>query len=618
MQHDAASVEPIGRATMSHLRMRAIGALGVLALVGSALIGVGPAEAASPPPTPPDAPVGSATTYQMTTVHDGLAIDGPHAPLQHAWTRDLGAAVKYPLVVGNRVFVATSRPGGGYGTVLWGLNAQDGSTLWGPVNVGGAYSFAGTAADGANIYLVNADGLLTAFSQATGQQVWSAQMPRQRSFTSAPTVAHGIVYLSGAGSGGTVFAVSAATGEVLWSADVEGGDSSSPAVTDAGVFVSYGCGVSYRFNPSTGHQDWKRSTDCHGGGGSTPVAHDGEVYVRDRSHPGVLDAETGAFVRSLDASATPAFVGDIGIYLQGATLRGIDVATNSVLWSQAGDGGLDTAPLALGSEIAIGSSSGRLYVLDARTGAVDWSGQLGAPINGGDNWTGLAASGGRLFVPASNTLAAYQEFDLDQTFVEALYEDFLDRTPDASGLAHWTGALDEGTSRASVVATIAFSDEAKRQYVGGQYEAILGRAADPAGLDYWTSLNIASLSANQIADFLYASSEYYRDAGGTDTTWIQRLYRDVLHRPASQGDVTYWTSVTERSSRFRVATMIYASSEATNVRVNALFQELLGRPADQTGLAYFRNVVEHIGTPGAAAEIARSPEYYSHAYHRFS
>ncbi len=219
-----------------------------------------------------------------------------------------------------------------------------------------------------------------------------------------------VVYVGGAGSGGTVYAVSAQSGAVLWTAGVQNGDDSSPAVTSDGVYVSYACGVSYRFNPSTGHQDWARFTGCEGGGGSTPVVHDGEVYARDHSYPGVLSADTGTYSRSLNASMPPAFLGGEGFYLQGSTLRGVDAATNSVSWSQAADGGLDTAPIVIGSEVAIGSSRGSSTssTHGQNVWSVDWVGDVGAPIKGWDNRIGLAASGGQLYVPASNTLVAYR------------------------------------------------------------------------------------------------------------------------------------------------------------------------------------------------------------------
>lgn len=584
--------------------------------VAMSIAGATGAQAATPPPAPPNAPAGAATTYQVNSVHDGLATDALSSPLYKTWSRDLGATVGYPLVVNGRVFVVTENPSGSYGTELWALDAADGSTEWGPLTINGTYYIAGVTADGANVYIVNEDGLLRAINQVTGTQVWSAQMPGQWSFTSPPTVHNGVVYLGGAGDGGTLYAVSAATGGILWTAGVANGDDSSPAVTDDGVYVSYAGGIAYRFNPSTGHQDWVRTTGSEGGGGKTAVVHNGEVYVRDFQYPAVLDAATGAVVGTFTSSTAPAFAGNVGYYLQGSTLRAVDTATNQVLWSQAGDGGFASAPIVLGSEVAIGSSTGRIYVLDAQTGSVDWSADTGSPITAPDEQnarmlTGLAASGGQLFVPASHTLVAYAHMTPDTAFVMALYQDFLGRAGDNTGLTYWAGMLQSGTSRETVAATIAYSLEAARYHVAGLYTAILGRPADSAGLQYWT-VGFGE-RPDGIAESLYASSEYFTKAGGSDAAWVQALYRDILGRPASSSEVAFWTGVTRNSGRRSVATQIYSSPEAANRRMNYLYQQLLGRPADGGGLVFFRTVVAQLGTLAVAIDLAASPEYFAHA-----
>ena len=599
------------------IRVQAKLATAVAAMfVAMSIVGAAGAQAATPPPTPPNAPVGAATTYQINSVHDGLATDAMSSPLYKTWSRNLGATVGYPLVVGGRVFVVTENPSGNYGTELWALNAEDGSTEWGPLSVNGTYFIAGIAADGANVYIVNFDGLLTAINQVTGARVWSAQMPVQWSFTSPPTVHNGVVYLGGTGNGGTLFAVSAATGGILWTAGVSG-DGGSPAVTDDGVYVVYGCGFGSRFNPSTGQKDWSPTNYCDDGGGKTAVVHDGKVYVRDGQYSHVLDATTGAVVGSFTSTTAPAFAGDVGYYLQGSTLRAVDTATNQVLWSQAGDGGLDSAPIVLGSEVAIGSSTGRIYVLNAQTGVVDWSADTGSPITAPDEQnarllTGLAASGGQLFVPASNVLVAYAHLDPNAPFVMALYQDFLGRSADSTGLTYWDGMLHSGTSRDTVAATIAYSLEAARYHVAGLYTAILGRPADSAGLQYWT-VGFGE-RPDGIAESLYASSEYFAKAGGSDAAWVQALYRDTLGRPASSSEVAFWTGVLQNSGRRSVATRIYSSPEAANLRINYLYQQLLGRAADAGGLVFFRTVVAQLGTSAVAVDLAASPEYFAHAF----
>jgi hypothetical protein len=50
----------------------------------------------------------------------------------------------------------------------------------------------------------------------------------------------------------------------------------------------------------------------------------------------------------------------------------------------------------------------------------------------------------------------------DQSFVQALYEAALGRSPDASGEQNWLGALSQGTSRAAVALGITESSEAQQ------------------------------------------------------------------------------------------------------------------------------------------------------------
>ena len=66
--------------------------------------------------------------------------------------------------------------------------------LWGPIAVGGTYFIDGIAADGANVYSINFDGLLIALDQTTGAEVWRRQLS-QYAFTSPPTVVDGVVYV---------------------------------------------------------------------------------------------------------------------------------------------------------------------------------------------------------------------------------------------------------------------------------------------------------------------------------------------------------------------------------------------------------------------------------------
>jgi len=199
----------------------------------------------------------AAVTYQIDPAHDGNQASGAlrASSLTRKWKVTLGGTggslagagdVSYPVIAGGRVFVTVENTQT-YGTHLYALNASTGAKDW-SVALAGTYGFSALAYNGRTIFALNYDGVLTAFSASTGHELWAAQMPDQWSFTAPPTAYDGMVYVSGAGYGGYVYAVSEADGRVRWEGIVENGDKSSPAVDDTGAYVSYAGQQDYRFS----------------------------------------------------------------------------------------------------------------------------------------------------------------------------------------------------------------------------------------------------------------------------------------------------------------------------------------------------------------------------------
>jgi len=191
------------------------------------------------------------------------------------------------------------------------------------------------------------------------------------------------VYVSGAG---TLYAVNERNGQLLWTEQVRGGNDSSPTVSDDGVFVSYPCQV-YKFDPFTGTPIWHYSGPCDGGGGDTSVYANGLLYVRDWSQSPqgfIFNATTGNIVGrfGLDMSETliPAIGSQTGFFMSGGILLGIDLTSQQVLWSFAGDGSLVTVPIVIDNVVIVGSSTGNVYALNGATGSQVWTGYAGSTI----------------------------------------------------------------------------------------------------------------------------------------------------------------------------------------------------------------------------------------------
>jgi outer membrane protein assembly factor BamB len=377
-----------------------------------------PRPTPAPRPTPRENPSDRSLTWQNNTVHDGFnPASCLVAPLTLKWSRDFSGTgvttISYPLIAQGLVFVTTAAANNGYGNTLMALDEHTGATIW-SADIPGTYFFANAAYDSGKVFVVNFDGLMKAFDAATGSLLWSVSLPGQYAFTSPPTAVNGVVFTGGAGSGGTVYAVDETNGAVLWTMPVANGDHSSPTVTLGKVFVSYACPQSYAFDVATGQQLWHYDSCCSGGGGKTPVVHAGQVYVRDdycdQTNGLALDANTGTVIRGFDSDRPPAFFGDVALFLQSGTLRGVD-SNGQVLWSFAGDGQLTSAPVVVNQTIYIGSYSGTLYGLNA-SGQQIWTTQVGAPIPAPDEHnayltTGLGSGDGLLVVPTESVLVAY-------------------------------------------------------------------------------------------------------------------------------------------------------------------------------------------------------------------
>ena len=360
-----------------------------------------------------------AVNFQINASHTG-AVSSEHLtpPLKQRWVVNFGRSISYPLIADGKVYV-TVKNATGSGTTLYALNQTNGVTVW-SYALGGSFFWSGACYENGRVFALNGDGLLRAFDGATGNLIWNVQMPNQYSFSAPPTVYQGVIYVSGAGSGGTVYAVNAGSGAVLWTAPVMNGDKSSPAVTSEGVYVSYSCPNVYKLDPATGAQIWHYAPGCSGGGGKTPALYNGRLYVRDFSDT-IFDGDTGSIIGNFNAKNTPAFSGNKGFFLNGphffgsyGTLEARDVNTNSVLWSFSGDGFLQSAVLVVNNYVFVGSAQGKLYAVNAATGQQAWVTTAGSSIpyvdeqNVSQPLTGFAAAEGLLVVPTSTTLVAYE------------------------------------------------------------------------------------------------------------------------------------------------------------------------------------------------------------------
>jgi len=379
------------------------------AVAAAALCLSGASAGRKPPPDP-----GYAVAYQVDAAHDGVqAATTLTPPLAQRWATSFPGKVSYPLIAEGKVFVTVASVGS-YGTTLYALAQSDGHAVW-SAPISGTYFWSAAAYDAGTVFVLNTDGLLRAYAAATGAPRWAVQLPGQYSFSSAPTAAGGVVYVGGAGSGGTLYAVRESDGQVLWTRSVANGDESSPALSPSGVFVSYAGPQVYGFDRASGAQLWRYQGASSGGGGKTAVVSGGRLLTRDFALNGVFDAASGTLLGTFAGGTAPAVAGGVAYQVAGGALSALDLSSFATRWSVSA--GFTSAPLVVparhGSNVWVGSSTGTLSALDAATGKSVWSASVGAPVPAPDEQnvsqplTGLAAGQGLLVVPAGTLLVAY-------------------------------------------------------------------------------------------------------------------------------------------------------------------------------------------------------------------
>jgi hypothetical protein len=96
----------------------------------------------------------------------------------------------------------------------------------------------------------------------------------------------------------------------------------------------------------------------------------------------------------------------------------------------------------------------------------------------------------------------------DSGFLNALYQDALNRPIDSGGAASFGQALAGNTPRAQVAAAIFASTELQQDIVQRDYQYFLRRAADAAGLANWTQALQHGMRDEQVAAAIAGSAEY--------------------------------------------------------------------------------------------------------------
>jgi hypothetical protein len=171
-----------------------------------------------------------------------------------------------------------------------------------------------------------------------------------------------------------------------------------------------------------------------------------------------------------------------------------------------------------------------------------------------------------------------------EVLVNALYRQLLNRNAEEtnSGLYYWAGRLDNGAPLSTVADGIATSVEYDTDLVTSIYQQYLNRAPDPTGLHDWLGkMQAGTVSYEVIRGYILGSQEFKNDVLAHYADYVTGLYWTLLGRGPDPTGLTYWTQLlgagATDAQRDPVSIGISTSFEQYEDFVIAKFQQFLNR-----------------------------------------
>ncbi|HLJ95082.1 MAG TPA: DUF4214 domain-containing protein, partial [Gemmataceae bacterium] len=228
-----------------------------------------------------------------------------------------------------------------------------------------------------------------------------------------------------------------------------------------------------------------------------------------------------------------------------------------------------------------------------------------------DQFLGGVIGSQEYFVTSGNTELAW---------ATSLYTKILNRNPDSAGLTNTLVSVLNGftATRQTITSGIGASTEAETKVVASYYTQYLGRTGSPGELSPWVTLIQGGGTREQVTAAITSSQEYFQKAGGTNSSFVDKLYLDLLGRARGATETSFVTALNNGTSTLlQVATAIVHSTEYYQRLVNQIYSADLGRQGSLAETAgWVQQLQQGTHDEQVLAQILSSGEYFlrSHTY----
>jgi hypothetical protein len=314
--------------------------------------------------------------------------------------------------------------------------------------------------------------------------------------------------------------------------------------------------------------------------------------LEDRLTPASPLSVQGVNVMAFERSA---FSGTVATFTDPNPGAAVGNYTATIAW---GDGSVTTGTVAAGSSGSFTVSGSHTFLDEgAFTPAVTISSVTGA--------VGTVSTSATVL---EELLPDGTRGDANERFVSELYRDLLGRQVDPTGLSLFGGALDAGrASPTGVVEAIetSRSNEYQTRQVDALYQLYLNRAPDPTGLSNALTAMAHGVAPEGIAASIVSSPEFIGVRGGGSTTGaLNALYQLALGRPIdATGLNNALTALAGGRSLRDVAGGVFASHEYHADLVASFSTQFLDHPPDSLAAFFVRELDQRTSDNAVLAQL---------------
>ena len=168
-------------------------------------------------------------------------------------------------------------------------------------------------------------------------------------------------------------------------------------------------------------------------------------------------------------------------------------------------------------------------------------------------------------------------------------------------------------TRPQVVEATMGTDEYRGLDVDRVFVKYLRRAADPGGRTYWVNSIRNGKALWRFRAQLFGSPEYFSKAGGTNASYVEKAYSDVLGRGPDPSGKAYWTNkLNNGADRGQVALQFINSPEARRRLVDDQYLRFLDRlPTAGEQSTWVAKIPGATGEQDLIESLAASAEYFN-------